>query len=111
MPIRSNRKKREYFDFFSRSTGPITASTSDTPAATYDYFGARGFHAGGNNVPGSTDKIGYFAIATTSSASDFGDLTYSRIGLDATSNETRVVFGPGSNDNSPYYGGPSTEYD
>lgn len=111
MPIRSNRKKREYFDFFSRSTGPITGTPSDPPAATYDYFGARGFHAGGNNVPSSTSIIGYYAIATTSSASSFGNLTYGRIGTDATSNETRAVFGPGSNDNSPYYGGPSTEYD
>ena len=109
MPIRSNRKIKEYFDFFSRSTGVL--DSGDPPAAAGNYFGARGYHAGGNNVPSSTSKIGYFAIASTGNASNFGDLTYGRIGLDATSNETRIVFGPGQNDNSPYYGGPSTEYD
>jgi len=109
MPIRSNRKIKEYFDFFSRSTGVL--DSGDPPAAAGNYFGARGYHAGGNNVPSSTSKIGYFAIASTGNASNFGDLTYGRIGLDAISNGTRIVFGPGQNNSSPYYSGPSTEYD
>ena len=112
MPIRSNRKIKEYFDFFSRSDGPVEAAASAPPAVAGDYFGARGFHAGGNNTPSATNVIGYFAFATTSSASNFGNLTYARIGTDGTSNETRIVWGPGrNNDPSGYYGGPSTEYD
>ena len=113
MPIRSTRKDESYFDFFSRSTGPLEEDDSggSSPPAAGAYFGARGFHAGGNNVTDATNIIGYYAIATTGNASNFGDLTYAKIGLDATSNETRVVFGPGSNNSSPYYGGPSTEYD
>ena len=79
MPIRSNRKKREYFDFFSRSTGPVEAGTSDPPAVAGDYFGARGYHAGGNNVTSATNIIGYITIASTGNATDFGDLTYGRI--------------------------------
>ena len=116
MPIRSNRKVETYFDFFSRSTGPVEVGDDSggggSPSGPGAYFGTRGFHAGGNNTPSATNIIGYYAFATTSNASDFGDLSYARIGTDGASNETRIVWGPGRNNNpTGYYGGPSTEYD
>ena len=109
MPIRSNRNIESYYDRFCKSGkgGPRFIAPSGPGA----YFGARGFHAGGNNVTSATNIIGYITIANTGNATDFGDLTYGRIGLDAISNETRIVFGPGQNNSSPYYGGDSTEYD
>jgi len=117
MPIRSNRKVETYFDFFSRSTGPVEVGDDSgggggSPSGPGAYFGARGFHAGGNNTPSATNVIGYYAFASTSDALDFGDLSYARIGTDGASNETRIVWGPGRNNNpTGYYAAPSTEYD
>ena len=51
---------------------------------------------GGGREPSVTDTIQFVEIATTSNATDFGNLTVARTFLDACSNETRGVFGSGA---------------
>ena len=61
---------------------------------TVPYAGGRGVFGGGNT---SGNTMDYITIATPSNATDFGDLTVSRLYIDAVSSITRGVFGGGWN--------------
>ena len=56
------------------------------------WYGGRGLFGGGD---GSNDFIDYITIATTSNATDFGNLTVGRAGASACSNGSRGVFSGG----------------
>ena len=68
------------------------AAEEDTAA----FYGGRGVWGGGADS-GTYDYniIDYVTIATTSNATDFGDLTVKRSNLSACSDGTKGVFGGG----------------
>jgi len=60
--------------------------------------GTRGFICGGYGVGGGwtiSDTIDYITVASSSNASDFGDLTIGRINMGATSGGSRGIVGGG----------------
>ena len=73
MPIRSNRKTESYFDFFSRSTGPLTVTEDPGSGQDTSNNTPRAILGGGWDGSDRND-IMYFDIATTGNATDFGDM-------------------------------------
>jgi hypothetical protein len=100
----SNRAKVQstadaYTDSAYSSTDSIIISS---PAV---WYGSRATWSGGGGdyVGIPTNIIDYVTIATTSNATDFGNLTQSRHGAGGVSNATRGVISSGHNNASAYY--------
>ena len=65
--------------------------------SSFGWGGARGVTAGGDTTMSSanTNVIDYFDMTTTGNATDFGDLSRSRMHVRGVSNSTRVVWSNG----------------
>ena len=94
MPIRSNRKTESYFDFFSRSTGPLTVTEDPGSGQDTSNNTPRAILGGGWDGSDRNDSQ-YFNISTTGNATDFGDMLAANQDPGGCGSATRACFGGG----------------
>jgi|TARA_B100000085_G_scaffold129164_1_gene117599 hypothetical protein len=86
----------------------IIAKWGGGPAYSTTFFGSRGLVFGGYSFAWSHNDIQYIPVATSSNATDFGDLTSPKTGTASHSDGSRILNGGGYDGTTPH---PATRLD